>query len=287
MRQQSFVYQENTTADQWKFLTTEQALEDVVYFANSFSNTTNNSSQPALHPSVTPWIWLGGSYPGVRGAFMRVRNPEVIFATWASSAPVHAQVDMSSYYKAAERSLTRNCSADWVAVTKYVDDVLSGSNATASTDIKFALKFAELSGKGGNTTLAMNLTREEAANISNVNAASILMDPLDFYQVWPNEFCPSSILLLRDFISTMDSIPRSFHFVISLRHETTLLMLRKVALPQQTAYRQHFRPLPLHLPNLTTIPSPEARMMRLRIGHGCGNTAQSMVCISIRPPFLS
>lgn len=114
---------------------------------------------------------------------MRIRNPEVIFASWSSSAPVHAQVDMASYYKAAERSLTRNCSADWVAVTKYVDDVLGGSNETASTDIKFSLEFARLSGKGGNTTLAQNLTRAEAAKISNVDAAGILMDPLNFYQV--------------------------------------------------------------------------------------------------------
>ena len=175
--------QRNTTAAQWQFLTTDQALEDVVFFANSFPASINDSSQFAVHPSVTPWVWLGGSYPGVRGAFMRVRNPEVIFATWASSAPVHAQVDMAAYYKAAERSLTRNCSADWVAVTKYVDDVLNGTNETARTEVKFALKFAELSGKGGNTTLAMNLTMQEAANISNVDAASMLMDPLDFYQV--------------------------------------------------------------------------------------------------------
>lgn len=116
---------ENTTADQWKFLTTEQALEDVVFFANSFpSNRRNVSSSPLsvssfpVHPSSTPWIFLGGSYPGVRGTLLRIRNPFTIFATWASSAPVQAQVDMASYYKAAERSLTRNCSADWVAVTR-------------------------------------------------------------------------------------------------------------------------------------------------------------------------
>ena len=96
---------------------------------------------------------------------------------------MHAQVDMASYYKAAERSLTRNCSADWVEVTKYVDDALGGTNETLQTDIKFDLEFARLSGKGGNTTLAQNLTREEAARLSNVNAAGILMDPLNFYQV--------------------------------------------------------------------------------------------------------
>lgn len=178
---------ENTTIEQWKFLTTEQALEDVVYFANSFSLPGFKST--ALLPSTTPWIWLGGSYPGIRGALMRIRNPDVIYATWASSAPVQAQVDMASYYKAAERSLTRNCSADWVAVTKYVDNVLSSDNDTFKVNIKFDLEFARLSGKGGNISLAQNLTRERAANISDVSAASILMDPLDFYQVGEQCIC--------------------------------------------------------------------------------------------------
>jgi hypothetical protein len=79
-------------------------------------------------------------------ALLRVRNPEIIFAVWASSAPVEAQVDMASYYKAAERSLTRNCSADWVTVTRYVDHVLMGSNDTLKDEVKFALMKAELSG---------------------------------------------------------------------------------------------------------------------------------------------
>lgn len=171
--------QANTTASQWQFLTTEQALEDVIFFANNF-----NSS---LHPSTTPWIFLGGSYPGIRGSLLRQRNPSTIFATWASSAPVQAQVDMASYYKAAERSLTRNCSADWVAVTRFVDETLGGSgggaNETERTEMKFELLKARLSGPGGNTSGAANLTMEQANRTSNVDAASILMDPLDFYQV--------------------------------------------------------------------------------------------------------
>lgn len=131
--------QRNTTGDQWQFLNTEQALEDFIFFANSFkrsSGNTQNSDPEAttpsnqtsgqgtnplllpIHPSETPWIFLGGSYPGIRASFLRIRNPEVVFAAWASSAPVQAEVDMASYYKAAERSLTRNCSADWVSVTR-------------------------------------------------------------------------------------------------------------------------------------------------------------------------
>ncbi|KAF9554434.1 peptidase S28 [Agrocybe pediades] len=182
----------NTTASQWQYLNTEQALEDVVFFANSFAlpgtRTTSNNSNPLhkfpVHPSKTPWVMLGGSYPGVRAALMRIRNPATIFASWASSAPVHAQVDMASYYKAAERSLTRNCSADWVAVTKYMDQTLSGTNDTAIVDMKFDLLKARLSGPGGNTTGAAGLTRNRANRTSNINAASILMDPLNFYQYY-------------------------------------------------------------------------------------------------------
>jgi len=136
-----------------------------------------------VRPSATPWVWLGGSYPGVRGALLRVRNPETIFAVWASSAPVHAQVDRAAYYKAAERSLTRNCSADWVAVTKYVDETLSNGTAHEAGAMKFRLLKARADGPGGNDTGSTGLTVQGAANVSDVEAAGVLMDPLDFYQV--------------------------------------------------------------------------------------------------------
>ncbi|OBZ74058.1 Thymus-specific serine protease [Grifola frondosa] len=190
-----FPVNENTTAEQWQFLTTDQALEDVVYFANSFMLNSSKIARPAsnvstgsvispIHPSVTPWIWLGGSYPGVRGAFLRVRNPSTIYAVWASSAPVHAQVDMAAYYKAAERSLTRNCSADWVAVTRFVDDTLESGSAEQVTDMKFRLLKARADGPGGNETGSEGLTKQIAANASNVEAAGVLMDPLSFYQYY-------------------------------------------------------------------------------------------------------
>ncbi|KAJ8507349.1 hypothetical protein ONZ45_g10275 [Pleurotus djamor] len=177
-----FPVNQNTTSDQWKFLTTEQALEDVIFFANSFGSASANSSALSLpvHPSSTPWIWLGGSYPGIRGAMLRLRNPETIFAAWASSAPVHAQVDMSSYYMAAERSLTRNCSADWVAVTKYVDGILTGDNETLKDALKVDLMNARLSGPGH----FVSGSNTSSAQISDLGAAGVLMDPLRFYQYY-------------------------------------------------------------------------------------------------------
>ncbi|KAK7689248.1 hypothetical protein QCA50_007939 [Cerrena zonata] len=190
----------NTTADQWQFLTTEQALEDVVYFANRFTHPNTKFNKVSLHPSQTPWIWIGGSYPGIRGALMRVRNPEVIFASWSSSAPVQAQVDMASYYKAAERSLTRNCSADWVAVTKFVDETLMNGTEEEQINLKMKLWSARESGPGRDVPVS----REVAQGLSNVQAAGVLMDPLSFYQYYGFEasllpFC--NLLETRNFTS--------------------------------------------------------------------------------------
>jgi hypothetical protein len=70
-------------ATQLSFLTVEQALEDVVTFANNFTLPTSASAagringSDSLRPNKTPWIFIGGSYPGARAAIMRVRNPDV------------------------------------------------------------------------------------------------------------------------------------------------------------------------------------------------------------------
>jgi hypothetical protein len=96
--QGSYPYPIDTTTGElldptgYKYLNTEQALEDTVYFANHFEAPANVTG--SLSPSMTPWVWLGGSYPGIRGVQLRVRNPETFYATWASSPPTEAAVDM-------------------------------------------------------------------------------------------------------------------------------------------------------------------------------------------------
>lgn len=127
----------------YKYLTVEQALEDAVYFANHLEVPGLNAS--SLAPGAgTPWVWIGGSYPGVRGALLRVRNPETIYAVWASSAPVQASVDMWQYYGQVERGVPRNCSADLTAITRYVDGVLANETAAEVAVLKRSLLEAVL-----------------------------------------------------------------------------------------------------------------------------------------------
>lgn len=166
----------------YKYLNTEQALSDPVYFANNFQPPGLEQYWPALSSNATPWIWLGGSYPGVRGTHLRVRNPETFYATWASSAPTEAAVDMWVYYAQAERSMTRNCSADYTAVTNYVDAVLANGTAARVSDLKYDLYRAILSGPDGQAPEPIN--RTESDSLSNQNVGNYLLTPLSFYQYY-------------------------------------------------------------------------------------------------------
>ncbi|CCX05543.1 Similar to Putative serine protease K12H4.7; acc. no. P34528 [Pyronema omphalodes CBS 100304] len=80
-------------AEYFKYHTIEQALEDVVVFAKQFQYKNQD-----LSSAVAPWVFSGASYPGARAAWIRVRNPEVIFASFAGSAPVETSMENPEYF---------------------------------------------------------------------------------------------------------------------------------------------------------------------------------------------
>lgn len=43
------------------------------------------------------WVSFGGSYPGMLAGWFRLKFPQLIHASIASSAPVQAKVDMNEY----------------------------------------------------------------------------------------------------------------------------------------------------------------------------------------------
>ncbi|TKA73207.1 hypothetical protein B0A49_04241 [Cryomyces minteri] len=184
----------------YRYLTTEQALQDVVYFAEHFQPPgTTEHDCALLSPERTPWVWLGGSYPGIRGAHMRVRNPGTFYAAWASSAPTEAAVDMWTYYAQAERSMTRNCSADYTAVTRYVDATLTNGTEGEVTAMKRALYEAVLSGPRGRAPASVNAS--DVAALTNSDIASYLLLPLSFYQYYGFE---RSVLPFCDIVETLN-----------------------------------------------------------------------------------
>lgn len=156
--------------ESYKYLTIDQALEDVVYFAHNFR--PSGIDYP-LTPEHTPWIWVGGSYPGARAAFIRQRNPETFFASWASSAPVESRLDGSAYFNTIERSLPEPCKSDWIAAINYADDIMDGKHGKEAFENLRKLVFVvSATVQGLNSTYNIS----GAATLSRADIANILQD---------------------------------------------------------------------------------------------------------------
>ncbi|KAF2748485.1 hypothetical protein M011DRAFT_493800 [Sporormia fimetaria CBS 119925] len=140
----------NTPPEAFRFLTTSQALADVDRFAWQFSRPEIPHD---LTPKSTPWIFIGGSYPGMRAAFMRDKYPSTIFAGYASSAPTQAHIDMSSYFEVIWDGLQNagfgNCTRDLQAVVRWVDGMLERNETAAEVKEMFLGKGASGNSNGG------------------------------------------------------------------------------------------------------------------------------------------
>lgn len=128
----------DTPPEAFRYLTTEQSLADVVTFASNFSRPDIHKD---LTPAGTPWVFVGGSYPGMRAAFMREFYPDTITASFASSAPVEAKVDMSVYFEPVYRGMNAygfgNCTADIHAAILYMDKLMESPAAAATLKEQF------------------------------------------------------------------------------------------------------------------------------------------------------
>ncbi|KAF8435208.1 serine carboxypeptidase S28-domain-containing protein [Terfezia claveryi] len=150
----------NTTSEQLRWLTTEQALEDFAVFANNFKwkvggggATYNNTvgglvgKVVDLNPKRTPWVHVGGSYPGVRAAMLRDRYPETVFAAYASSAPVQASTNMTFYWNQVYRGLVKygyeKCTRNIKSALDYIDSQLTRPDTAGAIKQMFLGRTAE------------------------------------------------------------------------------------------------------------------------------------------------
>lgn len=114
----SLPFQEFTT-ENMEYLTTDQALKDTARFIQNFKGTPKTQINPSAR-----WIVVGGSYAGNLAAWMRVTYPNLVFAAYASSAPIRAKLDFFEYDMAVHDGLPPACSAALANATAYIDDIL-------------------------------------------------------------------------------------------------------------------------------------------------------------------
>jgi hypothetical protein len=134
---------------QW--LTAENALKDFDVFANQFQWA--NFSNVDFSPSITPWVVIGGSYPGMRAAMLRYFFPETVFASYAASPPLEAQRNMSIYYEQVYRGMVAyglgNCTNNIRRALNHIDSQLDEPETAAAIKIQFLGRTADKNSNGG------------------------------------------------------------------------------------------------------------------------------------------
>ena len=111
--------------DQMRFLTTDQALEDLATFARAKQASSELGKR-------RPWVLIGGSYPGMLAAFARARFPDVFECAVASSAPVHARLDFVGFQDSVTRGYQMN--VDGVRGSKRCAQQIGDGHKEVRTD---------------------------------------------------------------------------------------------------------------------------------------------------------
>ena len=103
------------TTENMKYLSTDQALEDLAFFQDSITKEQGLNG---------PWIAIGGSYPGNLAAYYRLKKPELVVAALASSAPVKAEAEFDEYDAHVTKVVGPACSARMKEAVKEIEDSL-------------------------------------------------------------------------------------------------------------------------------------------------------------------
>ncbi|POR36248.1 Putative serine protease EDA2 [Tolypocladium paradoxum] len=130
----------NTTVENLRFLTTEQALADTAYFARHVQYP--GLEHLNLTAPGTPYIIYGGSYAGAFAALTRKVYPDVYWGAISSSGVTAAVDEFWQYFEAARHFAPGDCSPTLQNLTHIVDNMLFDDDPAKADEIKdlFGLK---------------------------------------------------------------------------------------------------------------------------------------------------
>jgi hypothetical protein len=185
---QPFPDVESLSGDEYQFLTFNQSLVDLPFFAANFSF----DAYPAVdvRPAATPWIMVGCSYSGTRAAWSRAKYPETFFAAFAESTVVQAEVEVEGFGTELHRSLVDHgyddCSKDLHSLLEYVDSQLDHVASSASIKEQYL-------GPG-------------AASTSNKDFAGAILSLFMYFKGWGIEDGKPSVIALCDHLQYTSTI---------------------------------------------------------------------------------
>ncbi|KAH8912274.1 peptidase S28 [Coniochaeta sp. PMI_546] len=131
------------TAETLQYLDLPQSVHDMTYFAQTVQLDFDETNGDANAPN-SPWVLIGGSYPGALAAWTSIIDPGTFWAYHASSAVVEAIYDFYPYFDAVERAIPQNCSTDLKAVITYIDGVFASGNKQDIKDLQALFGLGQL-----------------------------------------------------------------------------------------------------------------------------------------------
>ncbi|KAK8007592.1 hypothetical protein PG989_001582 [Apiospora arundinis] len=133
------------TVKNLQYLTLDNSLKDLTYFAKSFTPPFDKSGKS--HPAKAPWVFTGGSYSGALAGWLERLEPGTYWAYYGTSGVVEALSDFYTYYFPAMEAAPKNCTKDLTAVIDHMDEILFHGSAEEKQALKDRFKLGDLGDK--------------------------------------------------------------------------------------------------------------------------------------------
>jgi hypothetical protein len=124
----------NLTVENLQYLTLDNSLKDLTYFAKTFVPPFDDSGKSSADKA--PWVFAGGSYAGALAGWLATLEPGTFWAYYSSSGVVEAVGDFWQYFAPVQEATPKNCSSDVNSVINYVDMVLSFGSKKKKQELK-------------------------------------------------------------------------------------------------------------------------------------------------------
>jgi hypothetical protein len=125
---------QNLTTENLRFLSTEQALADMAYFAQNVIYPGHEDKN--LTASDVPYILWGGSYAGAFVAIARKVYPDIFWGAISSSGVTAVVDDFWEYLEAARLYAPGNCAPNHQRMVHIVDNILLGGDDSKKLTLK-------------------------------------------------------------------------------------------------------------------------------------------------------
>ncbi|EGG23794.1 hypothetical protein DFA_05930 [Cavenderia fasciculata] len=128
---------DDLSTDNLAYLTPQQALADNAAFREFVAVTFNV-------PATSKWVSFGGSYSGCLTSWFRIKYPNLVDYTVASSGPVNAEVNFYQYLEVVQNSLLtatngQQCVSNIAQATQKIQALLSQPNGLETVSDMFNL----------------------------------------------------------------------------------------------------------------------------------------------------